>query len=119
MVTVAFIIIIVAILFLLFPIAYVNGESMKPTLKDGQLLLCTRLGEVKEDDIAVFLNEETERLSVKRCTKRASVYNAGTDKDEYRYFFVGDNRDNSFDSRQYGYVREGSIVAKVILPKNL
>lgn len=102
-----------------FPIAYVKGESMKPTLQDGDFLLTCRFISVEVGDIAVFYSEETERYNIKRCAEKREYYNPHTKELQYKYYFLGDNEDNSFDSRNYGYINEEDLVAKVILPKNL
>lgn len=115
-----FIIALVAlILIYFFPIVHVIGESMCPTLEDDSYILASRLHSINEGDIAVFYSEYSERYNVKRCAEKKEYYNPHTKELQYKYYFLGDNKENSIDSREYGYVDEEHLVAKIILPKNL
>ena len=41
--------------------------------------------------------------------------NPGTNEDESEYYFLGDNREHSMDSRHIGPLKRGNLVGKVIL----
>lgn len=105
------IIIVVGILMYMFPIVEVCGDSMSPTYNDGEFLLSTRLFKrenIKVGDVFIFDHPYVEgRLLIKRVAK----IKAGD------YFFEGDNSDNSYDSRDFGYMRPDCLVSKVINPR--
>lgn len=96
-----------------FPIARVEGRSMYPTYKDGGLLLATRLFNIEKLEIGqVYIYSRYDELGeeivvVKRLEKiHPTIPNL--------VYFVGDNLEESYDSRHYGYVNAENIIAKVI-----
>lgn len=106
-----------------FLIGYVPTESMEPTLKKNSLILGLRpYGNLKTGDIVIF--EHDEGLFVKRIAacqgEEISVDGITYLVPPNSYLMLGDNSENSFDSRywEYPYVSEDDIVAKVILPFN-
>lgn len=105
-------------LFYAFPLAIVNGRSMLPTYKDGDVLLTTRLfnrNKLKIGQVYVYkrVNEDDgqEHLVVKRLTDVVSYPLLGL---ENQCYFEGDNPEESYDSRQYGFINAEQIVSKVI-----
>lgn len=129
--------------FIITPVR-VNGSSMESTLQDGNILLLEKYDKnYKRFDIVVaeyageklikrviglpgdtveyrsnilyingerisepFINEDTEDFSLRQL---------GYDKiPEGHYFIVGDNRDDSLDSRYLGLFKKESIEGKVI-----
>ena len=100
-----------------FPLAKVSGRSMFPTYKDGGLLLTTRLfnrDKLKVGQVYVYKridNEGHEHLVVKRLTDNVKLPHRGLDN---MCYFEGDNPEESYDSRQYGFIFAEQIVAKVI-----
>lgn len=108
MVVVSVLIVLVA-LHILFPVVEVAGNSMYPTYKDGEFLLSSRLHKISVGDVVVFVPPSTPNREVEFVIKRACEI----DKDG-RIFFMGDNRDCSYDSRDYGYVDPNMVVARII-----
>ena len=121
--------------------AYIPSESMENTMKKGDRLIGYRLTkEYKRGDIAIFRYDEKEYY-IKRVIgvggdvvviKNNEVYVNGEKIDEpyvkeawespdkeYKvpkgeYFFLGDNRNESADSRfwDYPYKKEKDMIAK-------
>lgn len=98
--------VVVAVLCYIFPIIEVCGDSMYPTLKNGDLLLGCRLYTLKKKAVYVFHPPVGNKYVVKRLTQVSSVTN--------KLFFEGDNSDHSFDSRMYGYISRDKVVAKCL-----
>lgn len=112
------------ILFLLqtvFLIGYVPSASMEPTLKENSFIVGVRLyKELESGDIVVF--EHNGSLMVKRIAacpgEEITVDGIRYCVPEDSYLMLGDNVENSYDSRfwEVPYVTESNIVAKVICP---
>ena len=118
----------------------VNGESMNNTFKNGDILLLSKMGKKYERmDIVVF-TYNGERL-IKRIIglpgekvkiENNKLYINGEEVKDYReniemlnyeleeviednhYFLLGDNRNNSIDSRKLGTINIENISGKVI-----
>lgn len=88
----------------LFPPVRVEGESMMPTYKDGEIVLSTRFFKVREGDVCVY-QSPTGEVVIKRLIYR---------KGKTLLYFMGDNRDFSLDSRYYGYINEPCVISKVL-----
>ena len=91
----------------MFPIIWVDGVSMYPTFTHKQLLLSTRIF-VKPVAGCVYVYESPQGETV---IKRLWFEREG------KYYFVGDNKDHSFDSRHYGGVYRDCIISKVLFTK--
>jgi signal peptidase I len=103
-----------------FDFMITQGESMKPAIKDGTVLIINRLAYgfrppllnnylyrwafPDEGNVIVFYTPAGD-LAVKRCVK---VLNDG------RFIALGDNSQESYDSRSYGPVSVDNILGKVV-----
>lgn len=138
-----YIIIIVAVVlirtFIITPVK-VDGDSMKETLNDNDILLLYKLGSIKRFDIVVldeaYDNEKIikrvigmpgETVSIKndkiyingKVIDNSFAYGTTSDVDkielgEDEYFILGDNRLISKDSRYFGPVTKSEIIGKVV-----
>lgn len=83
-----------------------EGTSMNPTLRDGEVVLVDRDAEIEVGDIVVA-KHPIEQIS--EVVKRVQRIN-----ERGHYFLVGDNLDDSTDSRHYGPVTREYIKGKVV-----
>lgn len=82
----------------------IEGESMQPTLFNGDKVLVQTNCDVEVGDIVII--EFQEEYLIKRITsiKDDSIY------------IEGDNQDNSFDSNDFGWINISQVYGKVIIP---
>lgn len=134
--------------------ALVSGESMEPTLSDGDYLLINKYSELERFDVVIFTPPDKPDVQyVKRIIglpgdtieyidnqlylngkqvdepyvdyhttydgvqfienySLDTLFNRDTVPDGH-YFVIGDNRDNSRDSRSFGYVPYDSVIGSV------
>ncbi len=83
-----------------------EGESMNPTLKDCEVVLIDRKANISVDDIVVAKHPVEQNSEL---IKRVQNINA-----HGHYFLVGDNLENSNDSRHFGAVTKEYIKGKVV-----
>jgi nickel-type superoxide dismutase maturation protease len=83
-----------------------EGRSMNPTLEDGEVVLVDRDAKIEVGDIVVARHPVEQNSEV---VKRVSRIN-----DRGHYFLIGDNPDDSIDSRHYGAVVSDYIKGKVV-----
>ena len=124
--------------FIITPVR-VDGDSMKNTLKNGDILLLYKLGSINRLDIIVLDEEKDNEKIIKRviglpgetvAIKKGKIYiNDKVIDDEYaygetsdydkvtleddEYFILGDNRLISKDSRYFGPIIKGKIVFRL------
>ena len=102
-----------------FLIGYVPTESMEPTLKSGSYIIgCRMYSEPETGDIIVF--RHNGKLLVKRM---AAVGGDTVERNgismtvpEGCYYVLGDNTENSYDSRYWKdpFVNGADVIAKLI-----
>ena len=134
------IILIIIILFLIqyvFSITKVVGNSMYPTLKDEEIMMINkfkyRISKVKRGEIislkyadtkylikrVIGLPGETVKINEEYLKKELeyddfSLTDIGVTKiPEDMYFVLGDNRENSLDSREIGLIKKADIIGKI------
>ena len=100
-----------AIIYYLFPPVKVCGRSMYPTYQDDTILLTTRCFlKYVPGEVYIYNRKEDgdDRVVVKRLkdviTQEGQVY----------LYFEGDNPEESYDSRYYGYVHHSYVMLKVV-----
>lgn len=95
----------------------VEGESMLPTLRPGDQLLCVRSGAVRRGEVVVLRHPSHRFEMVKRVvglpgeilTRGGREERLGPDE----YLVVGDNAAGSTDGRSFGPVRRPDIAGLV------
>ena len=82
----------------------VSGNSMAPTLRDGQVVVGHLTRELTAGDVVIVSHNGVEK--VKRIEKHEGDL----------VYLLGDNPGESTDSRTLGWLPAKTIVAKVIWP---
>jgi len=96
-----------------FGIVKVDGDSMYPTLKDGEYVLMRITDEVEVGDVIILHVDYEYEMESEYIIKRvAKIAPSGS------VYVLGDNADVSFDSRQCGYFPKEIIRGKVIFEFN-
>lgn len=119
-------------------IVIISGESMLPNFKDGNVLLASRHYDLWRFDVVTIASTDTDKVLIKRVIGlpnetiefrdnalfvngeyRTDPYAFGDTEDftitlgPDEYFCLGDNRENSSDSRNYGPFSSDDIFAKL------
>lgn len=117
----AVMIMVATLLFYLFPLIKVEGDSMFPTYTEGEILVGSRLfdkSDCKCGKVYIIHLRDNEEDRPYYIVKRLHRVEFNSTTGETRYFFLGDNLRVSADSRIYGYFKPSQIVAKVIERRN-
>jgi nickel-type superoxide dismutase maturation protease len=83
-----------------------EGTSMNPTLKDGEVVLVDREAAIEVGDIVVARHPIEQGSEVVKRVDRID--------ERGHYYLLGDNLDDSTDSRHYGAVTREYIKGKVV-----
>lgn len=123
--------------------ANIEGSSMSPTYEDGEEVLVVKGISPSRNSVIVLKDTQNGKIIIKRCVakpgdkviiKNSIVYvNNKPIKDNYskgktrsgilieeitlgdgEYIVLGDNRENSLDSRVLGVIKEEDIVGVVL-----
>jgi signal peptidase I len=116
-----------------FTTVVVTGESMEPTFRSGQRLLVCRaywlVGPIRRNDIVVLRSQEREtEYLIKRVDRMPGevvdflnvpttwkIVQGELRVPEGHLYVIGDNREASEDSRNFGPVPIDRVVGKVIV----
>jgi len=121
-----------------YPWSVIQGVSMAPTLKDGNVVLAEKFFTPKRGDIVFFRterfasfkriiglpNEKVEikdgrvfvngQLLIEPYVNQPTNGTVSTILGDNQFFVMGDNRKNSSDSRNFGPVSRNDITYKVL-----
>ncbi len=99
-------------------ITIVNGSSMYPTLKTGQIVLVSKIMKPNDKDIIILdttkasnWDKPDAKYIIKRYYKEDST--------DGNYYVLGDNYSNSYDSRYVGQFDKSCYIGKVYFITNL
>lgn len=100
--------VVLAVLYYLFPIVRIYGVSMYPTYKEGDIIIATRIfrkSKLKVGDVVLYhAPNDRKRVVIKRISEIGKRH----------MYCLGDNADESYDSRGYGYVPLSRLVCKPV-----
>lgn len=83
-----------------------EGNSMHPTLKNGEVVLVEKAAKIEVGDIVVARHPLEQTSEVLKRVERINEHG--------HYFLVGDNLEDSNDSRHFGAVTREYIKGKVV-----
>ncbi|MGH7142061.1 MAG: S26 family signal peptidase [Candidatus Saccharimonadales bacterium] len=89
-----------------FLIRRIKGSSMLPSLQPGQIVIGWRFGQPEVGDIIILRHDGLEKI--KRIDKIEGN----------KLFVLGDNKNESTDSRQFGNIDYRQVVARIIWPRS-
>ena len=83
----------------------VEGNSMNPAYRHGQIILMMTNRSFKKGDVVVAYMRGREVVKRIQKTRSGAV------------FLLGDNGENSSDSRHYGWIKDADVLGTVIWPR--
>ena len=109
------ILVLLSVLYFFFPLVQICGYSMFPTLTDGEFYISKRVLRKTKCKIGkIYVYKPPYDNGVEKFViKRLAYIKDG------KYFFLGDNAKDSYDSRYYGYVDSKNVVAQIITRKEV
>ena len=113
--------IVVLLFHYIFMLGYVPTSSMEPTLETGSLILGLRhFDDLETGDIIIFRHDSSYLVKrIAACEGDILVHqNAIVTVPENCFYVLGDNAENSHDSRYWDnpFVSYEDIMAKLLLP---
>ena len=80
------------------------GDSMAPTFTPGQLIFGVRPRKIRPGDIVVIHHDGLDKIKRVKDIKESKI------------FLTGDNSLQSTDSREFGWLDIGTVIARVTWP---
>jgi type IV secretory pathway protease TraF len=80
---------------------------MSPNLTPGRIVLGWNIGKPKVGELIIFRHQGLDKIK-----RVSSIENDA-------FYVLGDNPDESTDSRSFGYIERGQVVARVVWPLHL
>lgn len=119
-------------MFLNFHTVVVSGVSMQPTFHTGQRVVVSQaywlVGAVRQKDILVIRDNNPDGFIIKRVFRMAGEIvpkslaprNWPIENDKYlvpqgKFYVLGDNMDQSEDSRAFGPIDADKVLGKVVV----
>lgn len=99
-----------------FEVGIIDGPSMEPTTKSGDITISIDAWNIKTNDVVVFLAPEVWELKGEPKKERMLIKRVHHfSEDGSKVWLLGDNADNSLDSRFFDYVPRSDVYSKVLL----
>ncbi len=93
---------------ILFKILKVKGDSMSPLINNNEFIVVSIIPYLLQkptiNDIVVLIHPSKNIKIIKRISQI----------NKKKYFVIGDNSENSTDSRNFGFISHDLILAKVL-----
>jgi type IV secretory pathway protease TraF len=79
---------------------------MLPGLKPGQIIIAkTKIGKLKQRSIVIVEHDNLEKIKRIKAIKNNRIY------------LLGDNPQESVDSRQFGWLTSEQVIGEIIWPR--
>ena len=88
----------------------ISGASMLPSFKEGEEVLVQKrwfFCRIHKGSVVIAKDPRNHKLILKRIEQVR----------DYKYFLIGDNRNESTDSRAFGWIEKTNIIGSVITAK--
>lgn len=100
----------IVLFFSRFSLSMVFGRSMFPTYKEGDIcIIDRRYQDIKVGSVYCLQSPVENKVLIKRCT-----YYASSLEENRAVYVVGDNGDESHDSRHFGFVPITNVIGEVV-----